>query len=65
MSLKLPKSFNKMPHEQKSKWVADELKKIRSTETELLKLSRLLASDKDYTPVMKNDDRPDLIEMQK
>lgn len=61
--MKLPKGFAKYPPEQKSKWVADELKKVRNTETELLKLSRLLASDKGYTPVMNNDDRPDLIEM--
>ena len=61
--MKLPKQFNKWTHEQKSKWIADELKKVRNQEAELLKISRELSSIKGFTSVMQEDDRPDLIAM--
>ena len=61
--MKLPAKFSKWTSEEQRKWAADELKKVRAKEEELVKLYRLLVSAKGFTPVMQDDDRPDLIAM--
>ena len=61
--MKLPAKFHKWTSEEQRKWVAEELKKVRAKEEEILKLSRLLGSNKGFKPVMQDDDRPDLISM--
>lgn len=63
MKLKMPKNWNKLSNDEQRKWVDAELKKVREIEGELVKISRLLVSDKNYTPIMSDDDRPDLINM--
>lgn len=61
--MKLPKSFAKWPSEQQRKWVADELKKVRNRENELVTLLRNLVTDPSFKVLIENDDRPDLIAM--
>jgi hypothetical protein len=61
--MKIPKSFNRWSHDEKSNWVRQELKKVRKEEAELLKISRGLSSVKNFTAVMQEDDRPDLMLM--
>lgn len=61
--MKFPKAFSKWSSEEQRRWVADELKKVRDKEDELVKVYRLLVANKSFTPVMQEDDRPDLIAM--
>lgn len=59
--MKLPKYFSKFSNQEQRKWVAEKLKNVRNEEEQLVKLLRLLITDKNFVPRV--DERPDLISM--